>query len=218
MTGMSLDRRQFLKVSGLAAAGAIASACTSDKPKATPGATTTTEPTTTSSGASPSDVALIKTATSLEALATQVYQRASGAALVKDPAVLDATTLFLMHHTAHQVALNDLLQAAEVSPVTAPNNVLDKSIFQPALAAATSQADVIQLLLTLEEVLTQTYVYSADTLTKPEHRALFMSIAGTQARHRALIGFAFAKRGVEELFPSSFAKSSNPLPPDAIVS
>src|SRR3954447_25826363 len=128
---MSLDRRQFLKVGGLAAAGAVVAACTSDKPKATPGVTATTEPTTTSSGATPSDVTLIRTAASLEALATQVYQRAAGAALVKDPAVLDATTLFLMHHTAHQVALNDVLQEAEVSVVTAPNGVLDKAIFQP---------------------------------------------------------------------------------------
>lgn len=214
---MALDRRQFLKAGGLAAVGAIAAACTSGKPKGTPGVTTTTAPTTTSSGASPSDLALIKTAASLEALAIQVYQRTTGADLVKDTAVLDATTLFLMHHTAQQVALNDLLQTAEVSAVTTPNEVLDKSIFQPALAAATKQDDVVQLLLTLEEVLAQTYVYSADILTKPEHRALFMSIAGTQARHRALLGFEFAKRGIDELFPSPFANSSNPLPPDAIL-
>lgn len=214
---MALDRRQFLKASGVAALGVIAAACTSDKPKAAPGVTTTTAPTTTSSGASPSDVALIKTAASLEALATQVYQRAAGAALVKDPAALDATTLFLAHHTAQQLALNDLLQTAEVSAVTTPNEVLDKSIFQPALTAATTQDDVIQLLFTLEEVLEQTYVYSADILTKPEHRVLFMSIAGTQARHRALLGFAFVNRGVDELFPASFSKSSNPLPPDAIL-
>ena len=215
---MALDRRQFLKVSGLAAAAAAVAACTSDKPKATPGVTATTEPTTTSSGASPSDVALIKTAASLEALATQVYQRAAGASLVRDPAALDATTLFLMHHTAHQVALNDLLQTAEIPEVTSPNDVLDKAIFQPALAAAATQDDVIQLLLTLEEVLAQTYVYSADILTKVEHRALFMSIAGTQARHRAILGSEFAKRTVDALLPTSFAKSSNPLPPDAILS
>lgn len=214
---MNVDRRDFLKISGFAAIAAIAAACTSDKPKAAPGVTTTTAPTTTSSGASPSDVALLKTAASLEALAIQVYQRATGAALVKDTAVLDATTLFLMHHTAQQVALNDLLQTAEISAVTTPNEVLGKSIFQPALEAAKQQDDVIQLLLTLEELLGQTYVYSADILTKPEHRSLFMSIAGTQARHRALLGFEFAKRGVDELFPASFAKSSNPLPPDAIL-
>ena len=214
---MALDRRQFLKGTGLLAAGALVAACTSDKPKAAPGVTSTTEPTTTSSGASPSDIALIKTAASLEALATQVYQRAAGAALVRDPAALDATTLFLMHHTAHQVALNDLLETAEVSAVTTPNDALDKAIFEPALAAAATQDDVIQLLLTLEEVLAQTYVYSVDVLTKPEHRALFMSIAGTQARHRAVLGAEFAKRTVDELLPTSFAKRSNPLPPDAIL-
>src|SRR6185295_4669363 len=102
-----------------------------DKPKTAPGETTTTQPTTTSSGASPSDIALLKTAASLEALAIGVYQRVAGAALVKDPTALDATTLFMAHHNAHQVTLNDLLRAAEVSAVTAPNEEMDSKIFQP---------------------------------------------------------------------------------------
>ena len=214
---MTLDRRQFMKAGGIALLGAAIAACTDDKPKAVPGQTTTTEPTTTSSGASPSDVALLKTAASLEALAVGVYQRAAGAALVKDPAALDATTLFLEHHVTHQLTLNGLLQVAEVSAVTAPNTVLDESIFKPALAAAKTQDDTIQLLLTLEEVIAQMYVYSADILVKPEHRVAFMAIASTQARHRALLGFVFVKQNGDDLIPTAFSKSSNPLPADAIL-
>jgi hypothetical protein len=206
-----------MKLGGITLLATAIAACTDDKPKALPGQTTTTAPTTTSSGASPSDIALLRTAASLEALAVGVYQRAAGAALVKDPATLDAVTLFLTHHTAHQLTLNTLMQAAEVSAVTAPNGVMDKSIFQPALAAAKTQDDVITLLFTLEEVIAQTYVYSADILTKPEHRAALMRIAATQARHRALLGFAFAQQSVDDLFPTSFSKNSNPLPADAML-
>ena len=206
-----------MKIGGITLLGAAIAACTSDKPKAVPGQTTTTAPTTTSSGASPSDVALLRTAASLEALAVGVYQRAAGAALVKDPPTLDAVTLFLTHHTTHQLTLNALLQAAEVSAVTTPNGVMDKSIFQPALAAAKTQDDIITLLFTLEEVIAQTYVYSADVLTKPEHRVAVMTIAATQARHRSLLGFAFAQQSVDDLFPTPFSKSSNPLPADAIL-
>ncbi len=101
--------------------------------------------------------------------------------------------------------------------MTAPNDVLDKVIFQPALASAATQDDVIQLLLTLEEVLAQTYVYSADILTKPEHRALFMSIAAPRRATEPCSERSFAKRTVDQLLPTSFAKSSNPLPPDAIL-
>jgi hypothetical protein len=212
-----LDRRQFLQLGGVTLLGAAIAACTSDKPKADPGQTTTTAPTTTSSGASPGDIALLRTMASLEALAVGVYQRAAGAALIKDPATLDAVTLFLSHHTAHQLALNALLQTAEVSAVTAPNSVMDRSIFQPALAAAKTQDDLITLLFTLEEVVAQTYVYGADTLTKPEHRIAFMTIAATQARHRALLGFAFAQQSIDDLFPAAFTKSTNPLPDDAIL-
>jgi hypothetical protein len=207
-----------MKLGGITLLGAAIAACTNDKPKATPGQTTTTQPTTTSSGASPSDIALLRTTASLEALAVDVYQRAAAAALIKDPSTLDAVTLFLSHHTAHQLTLNALLQAAEVSAVTAPNSVMDKSIFQPGLAAAKTQDDLITLLFTLEGVLAQTYLYSADVLVKAEQRVAFMTIAATQARHRALLGFAFLQQSVDDLFPTSFSKSSNPLPADAILS
>ncbi|MEY2402529.1 MAG: hypothetical protein QOD38_80 [Acidimicrobiaceae bacterium] len=214
---MHLDRRQFLRVGTITLIGAAVAACTKDKPKPAPGQPTTTEPTTTSSGAPPSDIALLKTAASLEALAVGVYQRVAGAALVKDPAALDTTTLFLAHHNTHQLTLNELLRVAEVSAVTAPNGEMDSKIFQPALTAAKTQDDIVQLLFILEEVIAQTYVYGVDVLARPEHRVAFMTIAGIQARHRALLGLVFAKQNVDDLLPNAFAKSSNPLPADAIL-
>jgi Ferritin-like domain/TAT (twin-arginine translocation) pathway signal sequence len=215
---MDLDRRHFLKAGSVALLGAALAACTQDKGKPVGGqTTTTTQPTTTSSGASPSDIALLKTAASLEALAVGVYQRAAGAALIKDPEALDTTTLFMAHHTSHQLVLNALLQDAKVSAVTAPNGVMDKSIFQPGLTAAKTQDDIITLLFTLEEVLAQVYVYSANILTQSDHRLAFMEIAATQARHRALLGFAFGQQSIDDLVPASFAASSNPLPADALL-
>ncbi|MEY2420951.1 MAG: hypothetical protein QOI95_1018 [Acidimicrobiaceae bacterium] len=214
---MRLDRRQFIKIGSVTLLGTAIAACTKDKPKPAPGQTTTTEPTTTSSGAPPSDIALLKTATSLEALAIGVYQRAAGAALVKDPAALDVTTLFMAHHTTHQLTLNTLLEAAEVSAITAPNDVMDKAIFQPALSAAKTQDDIVQLLFTLEEVLAQTYVYSADILARPEHRVAIATIAATQARHRVLLGSVFGMQGIDDLLPTAFSKSNNPLPADALL-
>lgn len=214
---MNLDRRQFMKLGGIAVLGVAIAACTDDEPAAAPGETTTTQPTTTSSGASPSDIALLRTAASLETLAVGVYQRAAGAAVIKDPTTLDAVTLFLAHHTTHQLTLNALLQAADVSAITTPNAVLDRSIFQPGLAAAKTEADLITLLFTLEEVIAQTYVYSADIVLKPEHRVTLMAIAATQARHRVVLGYAFAEQSVDDLIPAAFAERSNPLPADAML-
>jgi len=204
-----------MRLGGGAMLAAAIAACTDDT--ADPGPTTTTQPTPTTTGPSPSDVALLRTAASLESLAVGVYQRAAGRALIREPATLDTVTLFLAHHTTHQLTLNTLLQAAQESPITTPNGVMDNSIFQPGLAAAKTQDDLITLLFTLEEVIAQTYVYSADILTRPEHRVAVMTIAATQARHRALLGFTFSEQSVGDLVPAPFAKSSNPLPPDALL-
>jgi hypothetical protein len=213
---VTLDRRWFLKAGGVTLLGAALAACTDDKPKAVPGQTTTTKPTTTSSGATGSDVALIKTAASLESLAISVYQRAAGSNLVKDPEALDAVTLFLSHHMTQQQALNALLAAADVPTITSPNAAVEK-VFQPALATAQTQADVLRLAFTLEDAMAQTYVYATGVVTKPAQRVTLMSIAGVQARHRLLLGSVFDTLSPDELFPSAFAKSDNPLPPDAIL-
>jgi hypothetical protein len=118
---------------------------------------------------------------------------------------------------AHQQALNTLLQAAEVPAVTTPNAAVDK-VFRPALASAKTQDDVVEMLFTLEDAIAQTYVYATGIVSKPEHRAALMSIAGVQTRHRTLLGLAFAKQTLDDLFPFSTSKSDNPLPPDAILS
>jgi hypothetical protein len=113
--------------------------------------------------------------------------------------------------------LNAVLQTAEVPAVTNPNGAVDKT-FRQGLAAAKTQDDVVDLLFTLEEAIAQTYVYATAVLTTPEDRASLMTIAGVQARHRTLLGLVFGKQSVDDLLPASFAKSDNPLPPDAILS
>lgn len=215
---MGLDRRQFLRGGGAALFALAVAACTSDKPKAQPGATTTTvpPPPPTAPGPTTSDLTLLRTAASLEALAVSVYQRAAAANLVKDPAALDATTLFLSHHMAHLQAVNALLEESGQPAVTTPNAAVDK-VFKPALAAARTQDEMIELLFTLEDAIGQTYVYSAGYLTTPPHRTTLMTITGVHARQRALLGIVFAKHDPSELFPSSFARNDNPLPPDALL-
>ena len=209
-----LSRRDFLHAGG---AALVLAACTKDK-SATPGATTTTQPTTTSSGASPSDVALLKTAASLEALAVSVYQRASRSGLAEDAAVIDALTTFQSHHTVQLQAVNLLLTSAQIPEVTSPNDALDREVFQPAVAAAKSQDDIVRMLFILEDVMAQLYVYAAPTAMKPVHRVTLMTVGGVQARHRVVLGSVFAHQSLDDLLPSPFAAHDNPLPADAILS
>jgi hypothetical protein len=60
-------------------------------------------------------------------------------------------------------------------------------------------------------------VYATAAITTVEDRASLMTIAGVQARHRTLLGVVFGKQTTDDLFPSAFARSDNPLPPDAIL-
>jgi hypothetical protein len=214
---MQYDRRRFLTLGLGAAAAAVVTACTGGKGGAS-GPTTTTQPTTTTLGPSPSDIALLKTSASLEALAVSVYQRAARSDLATSATVVDAMTTFQSHHTVQLQTLNGLLETATQPDVTAANEALDREIFQPAIAAATAQDDVVRMLLTLEDALTQFYSYAAPVALKPEHRAALVTIGGVQARHRAVLGFVFANESVDDLYPSPFAPSDNPLPPDAILS
>ena len=216
---MALDRRRFLQAGGGALLAAAIAACTKSKPKAQPGATTTTTSTvttTTAPGPTASDITLIRTAASLEALAVSVYQRAAAANLIKDPAALDATTLFLSHHMTHLQTMNTLLTATEQQAVSDPNPAIEK-VFKPALAAARTQDDMVELLFTLEDAIGQTYVYAAGLLSTPEHRTTIMTVAGVHARERALLGVVYGHHDPADLFPSSFARNDNPLPPDALL-
>jgi hypothetical protein len=45
-----------------------------------------------------------------------------------------------------------------------------------------------------------------------------LTIGGVQARHRAVLGFVLSQEAIGDLFPSPFAPTDNPLPPDAILS
>jgi len=212
------DRRQFLRLSGAALVTVALAACTDDKKGGgTAQGPTTTQPTTTTLPP-PSDIALLKTAASLEALAVSVYQRAARAQLAPNATIADAMTTFQSHHTVQLQALNGLLESAEKPDVTAPNDALDHEIFQPAIAAAKTQDDVVRMLVTLEDAITQLYSYASPVAIKPEHRIAFVTIGGVQSRHRAVLGFVLAEESIDELFPSPFAPTDNPLPPDAILS
>ena len=69
----------------------------------------------------------------------------------------------------------------------------------------------------IEDAIGQTYVYSVGYLTSPPHRTTLMTIGGVHARQRALLGIVFAKHDPADLFPTSFARNDNPLPPDALL-
>jgi hypothetical protein len=215
-----MERRQFLQWGTATIVGvAVLGACTGDDggnhPQGAPPPPTTavTNPT----GAGPSDLALTRTAASLEAMLVATYQAVVSSTLLTNPALLTIGNTFSQHHTAHLAALNGILTASGAPAITAPNDAMEKQIVQPALAAAKTQDDLMHLVFTLEDATAQTYVYAGGAATRPDLRSSVMTIGGIEARHRAILGVEIENLRIEDLFPGSFMDSANPLPPDAFL-
>ncbi|HEY2814236.1 MAG TPA: ferritin-like domain-containing protein [Acidimicrobiales bacterium] len=213
-----MERRRFLQCGGAALFGAVVlGACTSDDSGHQQGQPPTTTPTTLVNGAGPTDIALTKTAASLEAMLIDAYQKLTTSPLVTSSSLVALGTLFAQHHTQHLAALNGIITTGGSAAITAPNDVMEKQIVQPALAAAKTQDDLVHLFFTLEDATAQTYVYAGGASTRPDLRSSMMSIGGIEARHRALLSVQVEQQQIDDLFPSAFAQSDNPLPPDALV-
>jgi hypothetical protein len=54
-------------------------------------------------------------------------------------------------------------------------------------------------------------------MSRPDLRSSMMTIGGIEARHRVLLGLQVEQLGLDDLFPGPFARTDNPLPPDALV-
>jgi Ferritin-like domain len=217
------DRRGVLRIGGVTIAGAaLLAACGGDDSE-TPAAPVTTgaaSGATAATGASGSgslDLTLAKTAASLEFLAVATYQTAIGSGLVTTAAVGDAAKLFMSHHQAHLDALNALIVANGAAKIAAPNAAVKSAVVDPAVKAAKSEADIVAIAYTLEDAAAQTYVFATTQLSKPELRSTLMTIAGVEARHRAILAFLVQKKTPAEIFPAGFFKAENPLPAEALV-
>ena len=223
------DRRGMLKIGGIGIAGAaLLAACGDDSEKAAVATTTTGKAAATgasgsgasgsgASGSAALDLTLAKTAASLEFLAVETYTTAVKSGLVTTAAIGDAAKLFQSHHQAHLDALNALLASNGAAKIAASNAAVKSAVVDPAVAAAKTEADIVALAYTLEDAAAQTYVFATTQLSKPELRSTLMTIAGVEARHRAILAFLVQKKAPADIFPAGFFKSDNPLPAAALI-
>jgi len=218
----SPSRRDLFKIGGASILGAaLLAACGSDAadaPSATIGQATqpvdTAAPTTTAAAtttAANMDLVLTRTAASLEKLAVDAYGAAAG--LITTPAVLAAATMFAWHHQMHLDALNGVLAGAGVKPITEMNQAVYAALVKPAVDAAKTEMDAVNIALSLEEAAAQTYVYACGTLSTPGLRSTIMTIGGVEARHAAVLRMAALSQSPLDVFPGqrAFFPGDNPL-------
>jgi Ferritin-like domain len=233
----SPNRRDLFKLGGASILGvALLAACGSDSADApsatTPGTTgggstagTTTVPMDTVPMTEPTDTAapttvadsgemdlvLARTAASLEKLAVDTYGAAGG--LITTPAVLAAATMFAGHHQMHLDALNGVITGAGGKAITEMNQAVYDALVKPAIDAAKTEADAVNLALALEEAAAQTYVFAGGALSTAALRSTIMTIGGVEARHAAVLRMAALAQSPLDVFPSQrgFFPGDNPL-------
>lgn len=209
-------RRQFFKFGGATIIGAaVLAACSSDDS----GSTGTTAggsgsgETTTTAGNGNMDLALARTAASLEKLAVDTYQVGIDSGFVTTAAIADAAVLFQGHHQAHLDALNAVVKDAGGEEVTEANQAVFEALIEPAVAAAKAEGDIVQIALDLELAAAQTYAFAGGALTVPDLRSTIMTIGGIEARHAAVLIVAAQAKSPLDVFPDErgFFPGDNPL-------
>jgi len=191
----TFNRRRLFQVGGLAAAAAGLSACINGK-----GAGTAASTTTSTTLASKSDVTALRTASSIEALLVQAYQKILDANLVTTPALLDTVKLFQTQHKAHLTFFESATKRGGGKAYSDPNPALAASIAQQ-VAGLGSERDAIGLVFALEKQAAATYQADIGTLEDPSLHEAVMSVGGAEARHVAVLAQAAGQNPV----PSAFA-------------
>ena len=207
-------RRQFFKFGGATLLGAaVLAACSSDDNSSTGTTAGGSGETTTTAGDGNMDLALARTAASLEKLAVDTYQVGIDSGFVTTAAIADAAVLFQGHHQAHLDALNAAVKDAGGEEVTEANQAVFAALIEPAVKAAKAEGDIVQIALDLELAAAQTYAFAGGALTVPALRSTIMTIGGIEARHAAVLIVAAQGKSPLDVFPDErgFFPGDNPL-------
>ncbi|MGH9014041.1 MAG: ferritin-like domain-containing protein [Acidimicrobiia bacterium] len=196
-----LDRRRFIRLGGVTVAtAAIVAACVGDDEKKSADETGTRR-------RSENDATILRTASSIEALAVEVYRTAIESDLVTTKTIADAAKLFQSQHQEHG-ALFEAETENAAEPFTDPNPVLVDQL-RPTIDALDSETGVIQLAYDLEVVAANTYQANVGSFDDNRLNQALMSVGGVEARHAALLAASLGLPSV----PSAFQVTDDALRP-----
>ncbi|MDI2129617.1 ferritin-like domain-containing protein [Yinghuangia seranimata] len=136
----------------------------------------------------PDDIKALQTAASIENLAVAAYTAAIGLPFIQtgNPIILAFVTRTAQQHQAHAQAFNAAAVKAGGQAQTAPDPKY-AAVLQQAQPTIQGPADVVKLGVTLEDVAAQTYTKYVSTVTDPDLRHLFGSVAPVEAQHLAVL-------------------------------
>ncbi|MDQ2725305.1 MAG: ferritin-like domain-containing protein [Actinomycetota bacterium] len=204
-----LGRRRFLRFGTVAVAtSAVFAACgTSSKPTAA--STPTTAPPSTAAGSASTDIAALRTASSLEALAVQTYQKSIGSGLITTATVIGVAKNFMEQHQQHAAAFESATTKAGGQAFTQPNPVVSAQVITPALTNLRTENDVVALAYMLESAASQTYQSAIGHMSKGAYNSALASVLGVESRHQALLGLLLNNTTMYPSYPANGFQTEN---------
>lgn len=184
-----LNRRSFLQIGGVGVlSAAVLAACGSDDND--DGASGGTDGGTDGEG-SATDIAIVRTASSLEHVAIDVYQKAidNAGALGISAGVADVAKLFQSQHKDHAAFFEGATKELGGEAFTVANPAVMESL-AGRIAALKNEADVITLARDLENVAAATYQSTVGAFDNIALNEKAMSVGGVEARHAAVLNGA----------------------------
>jgi rubrerythrin len=145
------------------------------------------------SSATGTDVDAAQTAASIENVAIAAYRQVAGLLAVQtlaSPARLTVAGLLTgaaQHHADHLTAFNAAATRLGGRAQTAPDTAFASSVVQPALSAATTAAQALQVLAQLELVAAETYAAEAVEVSDRQLKNSFAAITGVEAQHAGVL-------------------------------
>ncbi|MGD9796181.1 MAG: ferritin-like domain-containing protein [Acidimicrobiia bacterium] len=141
------------------------------------------------------DLVLVRTASSLEHLAVDLYDRAAKSGLITTGAIADVAALFRAHHAEHAALFEAVTKQVGGEPYTEANPVLAAKV-EPLFTALKSEGDVVIFAHTVENLATDTYQSTVALFSTPKFRQAAMSVGAVEARHAALLAGVLASKSI----------------------
>ena len=186
-----IDRRRLLATGGLSVVTAtVLAACGGGGGDG--GGEEAEEPKEEEEKASAQDLVLLRTASSLEVLAVQVYTQAAKAGVLKNKEIADAATLFRGHHNDHADLLQSLTKKYGGDAFEQPNPVVAQTL-GPRIQAIRNDNDLVLLAIDLERAAAATYQAAVGQFQLTGLNQTAMSIGGAEARHVSILSSFVAR-------------------------
>ena len=189
-----VTRRRFLQVGGTLSMSAVLAACIGG------GSTQRTRDSSGGRRGRQADATILRTLSSVEAVAVVVYTSALDAGLLTTPAASARATLFRSHHREHAELFERTTADLGGRPFTDPNPVIMQQL-HPALDGLGDETAALRLAFDVETILADTYQATMGTYADKSFNVAAMSVGGAEARHAAAlapsIGLAPAPQAFE---------------------